>query len=348
MHGPHRIVVNAHGTLLEIEPFVGTADYFCLSPGLVDIQMNGFDDVDVASASQEDLQRLDEALRVAGTTSWLGTITTAPLAQLSAIIAKLQDAYDTNVIAGFAGVHVEGPFLGQSPGAHRVKNIIAADSQWISTLTSVVRLMTIAPEQAGVIEAVTQMRTQGICVSIGHSQPSDEEYDMAISAGAAMVTHLFNAMSGVHHRNAGLALRALTDDRVTVGLIADLVHVQPSALALAFRSKGEHNVCLVSDSVGWNSPAIAPFGLVATDAVRMPNGTLAGACVPLAAGVRNVVHSCSVSLERALRAATSAPADVLSRDDIGRIKIGKPSDIVAFDASLTVVGTWVRLPSVGA
>jgi N-acetylglucosamine-6-phosphate deacetylase len=80
----------------------------------------------------------------------------------------------------------------------------------------------------------------------------------------------------------------------------------------------------------------------------MPNGTLAGACVPLAAGVRNVVHSCSVSLERALRAATSAPADVLSRDDIGRIKIGKPSDIVAFDASLTVVGTWVRLPSVGA
>ncbi|MEY3290337.1 MAG: hypothetical protein RLY19_428 [Actinomycetota bacterium] len=348
MHGPHRIVIDAHGNVIEVTPFIGTADYFCISPGLVDLQMNGFGDVDVASASLDDLMRLDDALRVEGTTSWLGTITTAPLAQLSETIARLQAAYDSRDVAGFIGVHVEGPFLGQSPGAHRVKNIVAADSQWISTLTSVVRIMTLAPEQDGVVEAISQLRTQGICVSIGHSQPSDEQYDRAISAGATMVTHLFNAMSGVHHRNEGLALRALIDDTVTIGLIADLVHVQPSALTLAFRSKGEHNVCLVSDSVGWNSPSIAPFGLVATNAVRMPNGTLAGSCVPLAAGVRNVVQSCSVSLERALRASTSAPADVLTRDDLGRIKVGKPCDIVAFDASLTVVSTWVRLPSVGA
>jgi N-acetylglucosamine-6-phosphate deacetylase len=348
MHGPHRIVIDAHGTVLEITPFIGTADYFCISPGLVDLQMNGFGVVDVASASPDDLMCLDHELQVMGTTSWLGTITTAPLSQLSETIARLQVAYDSRDVAGLIGVHIEGPFLGQSPGAHRVKNIIAADSEWISTLTSVVRIMTLAPEQDGVLEAISQLRTQGICVSIGHSQPSDEEYDSAISAGATMVTHLFNAMSGVHHRNVGLALRALTDDRVSVGLIADLVHVQPSALALAFRSKGEHNVCLVSDSVGWNSPAISPSGVVATNAVRMPNGTLAGSCVPLAEGVRNVVHSCSVSLERALRAATSAPADVLSRDDLGRIKVGKPGDIVAFDASLTVVRTWVRLPSVGA
>ena len=348
MHGPHRIVINAHGKVLEVTPFIGTADYFCISPGLVDLQMNGFGDVDVASASPDDLGRLDHELRVMGTTSWLGTITTAPLAQLSDTIARLQATYDSRDIAGFIGVHVEGPFLGQSPGAHRVKNIIAADSHWISTLPSVVRIMTLAPEQDGVVEAISQLRTQGICASIGHSQPSDEEYDRAISAGATMVTHLFNAMSGVHHRNEGLALRALTDDMVSVGLIADLVHVQPSALALAFRSKGEHNVCLVSDSVGWNSPAIAPLALVATDAVRMANGTLAGSCVPLAAGVRNVVHACSVSLERALRAATSAPAELLTRDDIGRIKVGKPCDIVAFDASLTIVRTWVRLPSVGA
>ena len=348
MHGSHRIVLDESGKVLDVEPFVGVADYFCISPGLVDIQMNGFGDVDVASATHDDLKRLNAELRSLGTTSWLGTITTAPLAHLSATLERLQAAYESREITGFTGVHVEGPFLGRSPGAHRVKNIIPADSSWISTVTSVVKMMTLAPEQVGALDAIPQLCAQGICVSLGHSQPTDADFDAAILGGATLVTHLFNAMSGVHHRNEGLALKALVDDRVSVGLIADLVHVQPNAVEVAFRSKGQHKVCMVSDSVGWNSPALSQFGLVATDAVRMPNGTLAGSCISLSAGIRNVVESCSVSLERALRSATSAPADVLSRDDIGRIEVGKISDIIAFDASLTVVGTWVRLSSVGA
>jgi N-acetylglucosamine-6-phosphate deacetylase len=348
MHGPHRLVLDKNGDVTELEPFFGEADFFCISPGLVDIQMNGFGDVDVASASHHDLLRLNAELRSFGTTSWLGTITTAPLVKLSATIDGLQTAYESGEISGLIGVHIEGPFLGSSPGAHQVKNIIPADSSWISTLTSVVKMMTVAPEQLGVREVIAQLRLQGICVALGHSQPTDTDFDAAISAGATLVTHLFNAMSGIHHRKEGLALKALVDDRVSVGLIADLVHVQPNAVELAFRSKGEHNVCMVSDSVGWNSPDVFRFGLVTTDAVRMANGTLAGSCVPLSGGIRNVVESCSVNLERALRSATSAPADVLFRDDIGRIKIGKPCDLVAFDASLTVVGTWVRLSSVGA
>ena len=348
MHGPRKLVLDDVGKVLEIEAFSGEADHFCLSPGLVDIQMNGFAHVDVASADEHQLLEMDAALSMLGTTSWLGTIVTAPLQVLSSVAARLQQHFDDGRIRGFMGVHIEGPFLGRSPGAHRVRDIVSFDTEWIASLPSVVRLMTIAPEQPDALAGIEQLVSQGIVVSLGHCQPSDKEFDDAVAAGATMATHLFNAMSGVHHRDEVMALRALTDDRIQVGLIADLVHVQPRAVTLAFRAKGDTNVCLVSDSVGWLSPAMANQGITVTDAVRLANGTLAGSSTPLSECVRNVVYSCGVSLERALRAATSSPADVIGSPTVGRVREGLPCDLVAWDSSLTVVDTWRRLPSVGA
>lgn len=348
MHGPQRVMFDERGKVTDVVHFDGVAEYFCVSPGLVDIQMNGFDDVDVASATAVDLSRMDSVLSALGTTSWLATIVTAPLRVLSKVTARLQQSFDQQTVPGFLGVHIEGPFLGGSPGAHRVKDIVPIDVDWLSTLSSVVRMMTIAPEQPNVRDAIARLHEQGIVASLGHCQPSQAQFDDAVTAGASMVTHLFNAMSGVHHREPGMALWALTDDRVAVGLIADLVHVQVDALSLAFRAKGNSGICLVSDSVGWKSPAMNNVQVSTTDAVRLANGTLAGSCTPLAQCVQNVVHSCGVSLERALRAATSVPADLIGSSDIGRIRVGFAADIIAFDASLTVVDTWRRLPSVGA
>lgn len=348
LFGSSQLTLDPDGILIDVVPFSGAPEYFCVSPGFVDVQMNGYGQFNVAESSIEELQSLGETLADLGTTSWLGTIVTAPLSVLTDTVSRLQQVFVEQTARGFAGVHIEGPFLGKSPGAHRVQHIVAADSEWITQLPTSVRIVTLAPEQDRVVDGVRQLRDKGIVVSVGHSQASDDEYDTVVDAGASLVTHVFNGMSGVHHRTGGLALRALTDDRVAVSLIADGVHVRPDIASLVFRSKGDGNVCLVSDSVAWESPSAMRNGLTASDAVRLPDGTLAGSCSSLADCVRNVVQHSGVGLERALRAATSTPAEILNNGEIGRIAAGRTNDMIALDSSLTVVNTWLRLPSVGA
>ena len=345
LHGPSRIVVADDGHVESVVEHVGASDFPLISPGFVDVQMNGFDDVHVANATTEDLLRLDQELFVRGTTTWLGTIVTAPLEKMSLSLASLHQSFVSDQIPGFAGVHVEGPFLGHAPGAHPVKQIIACDLDWISHLVSSVRLVTVAPEQKNVIPAIRELRGRNITVSLGHSRPTKGEYEDAVDAGASMVTHLFNGMSGVHHRDAGLAMWAMNDDRISCGLIADGVHVQTDALALAFRAAGSR-ICLVSDSVSWRTLSGPRPGIeIRNGAPRLPDDTLAGSSTPLAECVQRVVRECGVSLSAALASATSVPADLVGLADVGRIKVGQKADLLALGSDLSVVKAWRRLPS---
>lgn len=345
LRGRSRITLQ-NDVVVSIEPHEGDVDYQLISPGLVDIQMNGFDEWDVSVSDEVQLRQLDECLLQNGTTTWLGTIVTAPLERLSASIARLHSIYATQSVAGFAGVHVEGPFLGQSPGAHNPNWIVPINADWLSELPHSVRLVTLAAEQREASDAITQLLRSNVVTSLGHSQPSRAQFNACVSAGASLVTHLFNGMSGVHHRNDGLALMALTTDAVKAGLIADLVHCSPEAINLAFRAKGENGIVLVSDSVAWKSEWAIHRGVGIVDgSPRLPDGTLAGSSTPLSKCVANAVQSAGVPLEQALRAATSTPADVMKLDSVGRISVGKPADLIAFDDALSVVHTWRRLPS---
>ena len=345
LHGPRRIVVTDVGLVESIDLHVGESEFPLISPGFVDLQMNGFDNVHVATASTEDLLRLDQALLDCGTTSWLGTIVTAPLEKMSSSLASLHESFQSLQVHGFAGIHVEGPFLGNAPGAHPVKHIIACDLDWISQLLPSVRLVTVAPEQTDVLAAIQAMKDQNITVSLGHSRPSKTQFEDAVEAGASMVTHLFNGMSGVHHREPGLAMWALNDERIACGLIADGVHVQTDALALAFRAAGSR-ICLVSDSVSWKSLSGPRPGIEIRDgAPRLSDGTLAGSCTPLAECVRRVVRECGVSLISALASATSVPADLVGLAGVGRITVGQKADLLALGSELSVLKAWRRLPS---
>ena len=345
LHGPRRITVADDGVIESIDLFVGESEYPLISPGYVDVQMNGFNNVYVATASTEDLLQLDQALLNCGTTSWLGTIVTAQLDKMSASLVSLQGSFQSQQVHGFIGIHVEGPFLGSAPGAHPVQHIIACDLDWISQLVPSVRLVTVAPEQTDVIPAIRIMKNRNITVSLGHSRPSKSQFVDAVEAGASMVTHLFNGMSGVHHRDPGLAMWALNDERISCGLIADGVHVQTDALALAFRAAGSR-VCLVSDSVAWETSAGPRPGIEIRDgAPRLPDGTLAGSCTPLAKCVQRVVSECGVSISSALASATSVPADLIGLADVGRIKIGQKADLLALDSQLSVLKAWRRLSS---
>jgi N-acetylglucosamine-6-phosphate deacetylase len=152
-----------------------------------------------------------------------------------------------------------------------------------------------------------------------------------------MVTHLYNGMSGVHHRDDGVALAALTDDRVVAGLIADNVHVSPRAIRLAFAAKTARRICLVSDSIAWESAWARNAGVsIVGGAPRLPDGTLAGSSATLASCVRNVIALSGVDTCDALTSATSTPADLMGFPQTGRIRVGDRAEILCLDTDLHV------------
>lgn len=348
LHGPTLVRIN-EGVIDGISPHGGTCDHHLICPGFVDLQMNGWDDVDVATATADDLVRLGVALAAHGTTSWLGTIVTAPLTDMDRSISVVANSHGSGTVPGLVGMHLEGPFLGGSPGAHRRRHIIDADPGWLASLPGVVRLVTLSPENPTAVEAIRVMVSRGITVSLGHSQPTRTQFDAAVEAGATMVTHLFNGMSGIHHRTGGLALWALTNRAVSWGLIADMVHVSPEAVALAFSVDNGSRACLVSDSVAWQSPWAVGRGVRVVDgAPRLADGTIAGSNTTLADCVRLAVTRSGVDLRAALAAATSGPAGLLGDATIGRLGVGSRADLVVLDAGLHVVDTRTRLPSARA
>lgn len=344
MHGPTSLTID-DGMVASIQACPpDDAEHQLVVPGLVDLQMNGWDTVDVAGAERDSLALLDGMLAAEGTAYWLATLTTDSLARLTAKIGLL-DAYVSDGATGAVGIHMEGPFLGTATGAHPRAHVVAVDHGWITGLPASVRMVTMGAEADGFGEASRVLCRNGTVVSIGHSRPDARQFENAVSAGATMVTHLFNAMSGVHHREEGLALIALTDERVRVGLIADMTHVSHAAVRLAFLAK-PHGICLVSDSVAWNGAwATARDVTVVDGAPRLPDGTLAGSSTSLLGCVRNVVTRCGIDLSTALRAATSTPARLIGRDDIGGIRVGSRFAALALDDQLGVSAVWRGLQS---
>jgi N-acetylglucosamine-6-phosphate deacetylase len=213
-----------------------------------------------------------------------------------------------------------------------VKFLQPPDLHWLEDLPEIVRVVTLAPECAGAVDAIRLLSARGVLVSLGHSTASYEESRAAIDAGARLVTHCFNGMGPLHHRQPGLVGAALTDDRVAVSLITDLIHVHPAVVALVFRTKTSRRVALVTDAVAWEGQGDAP---------RLVDGTLMGSTLTADAAVRHAVQQCNTSLTDAVRAAATTPADLLGLTDRGRIEPGARADLVSLNPDLSVECTWV-------
>lgn len=313
-------------------------------PGFVDLQVNGMDDLDVSVADGTDWERLDQLTAATGVTAWLPTLVSRPLdryaAPLERIAAAGRRAGPRPVVLG---AHLEGPFLGDRPGAHPPELLVDPDPGWIDALPDVVRLVTLSPERAGALAAVETLVRRGVVVSLGHSGAELTLARAAVDAGATMVTHLFNAMGPLHHRAPGIAGAALADDRVTAGLVADLVHVHPALVTTAFRTKGPEHLALVTDAVAWRSGRAADRDVRLRDgAPRLADGTIAGSALTMDQAVRNVVDRAGVSVAAAVRAASTTPADVLGDPTRGRVAVGARADLVVLDDDdLTVRRTLV-------
>jgi N-acetylglucosamine-6-phosphate deacetylase len=326
-----------------------------LVPGFVDLQVNGYFGTELMTAGAAGWELVARRLPETGTTAFLPTFITAPLAELTAAL-RAAAAITAALPPGGArvlGVHLEGPFI--SPGrrgAHNQSWIIppspAAVDEMLAAGSGLVSVVTLAPERDGGLAAVERLTAAGVLVSVGHSDATARQVAAAASAGARMVTHLYNAQRPLHHREPGVVGQALTDPRLTSGLIGDLRHVAAEACAIAFAA-APGRICLVTDAAACAGMPPGSY-LLGGEPIKLAggleppvraDGTLAGSALRMDAGVANMVAA-GVGLATAVAAASRVPADLIGRPDLGRIAPGGAADLAWLGDDLRAAATWVR------
>jgi N-acetylglucosamine-6-phosphate deacetylase len=340
-----------------------------VAPGFLDLQLNGGYGHDVTSDARC-IPELARRLPSTGVTAFLPTVVTSPavareraLDVMAELLARRDqrgqsgdevDASDRTAGGAGAvplGLHFEGPVLaGDRRGAHRAEFLGLPDEAELGrwTRSGGLALVTLAPEVPGAIDLIARLTAAGVTVSIGHTGCTPAEFAAARAAGATAVTHLFNAMAPFSHRAPGPIGATLADPTVIAGLIVDGIHVDPTAVTMAWRALGPERTCLVTDAVaalGMPDGTLTLGGReiqVGPDGVRTPEGVLAGSNLTLDRAVRNLVAFTGCTTAEAISSVTTVPARLLGLTDRGRVEEGARADLVVLDRSLhprrTIVG----------
>lgn len=323
-------------------------------PGFVDTHCHGGGGASLATTDPADAARAVDAHLRHGTTTMLASLVSDPVRTLTNQVAALSELVTDGLLAG---VHLEGPFLAESRcGAQNPAVLRAPDGDAVSALLDAgpIRMVTLAPELPGGIEAVRRIADRGVLAALGHTDACSQQLRAAVDAGATVATHLFNGMRPLHHREPGAVGTLLDDDRVTVELICDLVHVHPDVVHLAARHAGPGRTTLVTDAMSATGAPDGDYTLGALDVevrggvARIPgSGALAGSTLTMDAAFRNVVTAVGMSVADAVHATATRPARLLGRDhEIGRLAAGLRGDLVILDETFRTqrvmkAGRWV-------
>jgi N-acetylglucosamine-6-phosphate deacetylase len=316
------------------------------SPGFVDLQVNGFAGVDFFSADADGYRRAGESLLECGVTAYQPTFITSPEDEL---VAALAEVPDNGASPRILGAHLEGPFIASERlGTHPAESRRDPDRALLERLLAAghVSHMTLAPELPGAFELVDLLQERGVTVSCGHSNATAAEAREAFARGAKTVTHIFNAMRPFAAREPGLAGAALVSSDVAVQVILDGVHLADDTARLVWQAAGGR-VALVTDAIaaahaGDGAYTLAGIDFEVEDGVaRNADRVLAGSTVCMVDAVRNLV-TLGASVEDALAAATSVPAQIAGRPDLGTLAPGSAADVVVLDDRLEIVRVLVR------
>ena len=319
-----------------------------LTPGFVDLHAHGggghaFDD------GPDSIRAALAVHRAHGTTRSVLSLVAAPLDRLEASLAGIAEvaAEDPTVL----GAHLEGPFLAATRcGAHDpayLRDPAVDDVQrLLDAARGCLRLVTLAPELPGALKAIRLLRGAGVTVAVGHTEADQERTMDAFDAGARVLTHAFNAMPGLHHRNPGPLGAALSDHLVTVELVLDGHHVHPAMAGLLFAA-APGRIALVTDAmaaagVGDGDYRLGGLDVVVRDgrATLGPDGPLAGSTLTQDAAFRAAI-GLDLTLAEAVAAVTSVPARALGlHDRLGRIQPGFAADVVVLDRDWQVQRVW--------
>jgi len=316
-------------------------------PGFIDLHVHGGGGSDVMEGTEGFSTIAHTHLRF-GTTSMLATTMTAPATEIGQILEQLGGycQHRASETARVLGVHLEGPYinpgkLGAQPN-HAHAALLSEVEHYLSLAP--IKVITIAPEIAGHVELIKALASQGVRLQIGHTLGSYEEGVKALDAGATSFTHLYNAMSPLHHREPGIVGAALAHARYAE-LIPDLLHVHPGAIRVALRSIP----CLycVTDSTAATGMPDGEYKLGShtvtkcLGGVRLPDGTLAGSTLTMDQALRNLVKI-GLPLAEASQRLSQFPADFLGIEDRGRLQPGSWADAVYLDRDLKLTAVMVE------
>ena len=331
---------------------VDCAGSYTVVPGFVDVHIHGCAGADTCDATREALEAMAAFLLAHGVTSFCPTTMTTSRETIQAALLAAKDMMDHPMEGGarVVGVNIEGPFIAKErKGAQKEEDILPPDfplfQQFYEESGGIVRLVDVAPEQPGGLEFV-EKASQLCTVSIAHTTADYDQAKAAFDKGVTHATHLFNAMSGLHHRKPGVVGAVFDDSRVRGELICDGFHIHPAVLRAAFRLLGDRAL-IVSDSMRANGmPEGEAFDLggqmvtVHQGKALLPDGTIAGSVTNLHQEIKNLV-SFGVPFEQAVKAATLIPARAIGLDgEIGSIAPGKRADLVVLDENLDIAAVY--------
>ena len=309
------------------------------------------------NASADALATLSRHLAREGATAWMPTAVTAPIEKIAQVHESIAGAIENSRLdnsadaAAILGMHLEGPFI--SPlrlGAHPALNLEPRADAFERVLAMrALRLITLAPELPGGIDAIRRLTARAVVVSIGHTNATLEEANAAIAAGARMFTHLFNAMRPLNHRDPGVVAAALAPSPALAAIIPDGVHVHPAMLRLACRARGKDGMILVTDKVALAKASASEKNVgrargsitIRDGAARLDDGTLAGSIISMLDGVRVMVEKAGVSIGDAAVMAATNPANLVGAGDRGRIQVGARADLIVLSRALELKSVFI-------
>jgi N-acetylglucosamine-6-phosphate deacetylase len=325
-----------------------------LAPGFMDVHVHGGGGFSLITTNRVEIQEYARWAVSHGVTSFVATICADSTEDGIEYVRSVASA--VGPIGGGAtllGLNLEGPFVSPDrSGALPPDWIAPSDLPLLGRILAAgegtIRIMTIAPELVGAEAVIKAVLDAGVAVSVGHTDARYDQASAAFESGATHVTHAFNAMRPLHHRDPGPIGAALASPGVTIEVIADGVHLHPATVSLCVRAFGPERVCLVTDAVRPAGLDSGTFRIGGHDAVmdrgsiRLPDGTIAGSAATMDAVVRNLVSWGAVGVVGAVAMASATPARAMGLGDRkGAIAPGYDADIVALDGDLNVVATWV-------
>lgn len=344
---------DVEGAAGEVDGEVLDASGCYVVPGFVDIHFHGCRGADACDASEEALHTIASYEASRGVTAICPATMTYPEQKLASIAQVAASFVPTETESALVGLNLEGPFISPDRvGAQNPDYVQRADAAMTRRIQNqaggLVKLVDIAPEEQGALEYITEMAGE-VRVSLAHTCTDYDTAREAFARGARHMTHLYNAMPGLHHRKPGPIAAAWECADATVELICDGVHIHPAMSRLTFGLFGASRVCLISDSMRACGLEDGTYDLGGQDVTvrgnvaTLADGTIAGSVTDLAACVQHAVREMGVPLEDAVHAATITPARVIGIDrERGSLDAGKFADVVVLDADLNVKHVVLR------
>ncbi len=325
-----------------------------LIPGFIDGHIHGAAGADVMDSTEKALDTMAEVLPKEGTTSFLATTITQSPESIEDALRNVAEYKSKRGQAEVMGVHLEGPFIEKSKkGAQPLEFIMKPDigqfKKWQQLSGNKIKTITLAPEHDEDGTFIRSLYESGVNVSAGHTATGFDGMKTAIAQGVRQVTHICNAMSGIHHRDIGVLGAAFQLEELRAELIADGIHVSPEMLQLIYSNMGSERLILITDAMRAKCLHSGAYELggqpvnVTEDRAVLDDGTLAGSILKMYQGAQQMLQLKDVSIKSVVEMASSNPAKQLGVfDKKGSIKVGKDADLLLVDDDLHIKYTICR------